>query len=70
MHEFSTYQIEVRGQMDEADLNAMSPVQMRVVREDSASMRITVRTDQSGLIGLIRHLHGLGLALLSLNIER
>jgi hypothetical protein len=30
---------------------------------------LTVRTDQSGMIGLIRHLHGLGLMLLSVNCQ-
>jgi len=70
MDNICAYQIEVRGQMDEQDLNATSPVQMTVVRADTASMRFTVRTDQSGLIGLIRYLHGRRLALLSVNCER
>jgi hypothetical protein len=70
MDEFCTYQIEVQGRMDERDLNAMSPVQMTVVQTDETSMRFTVRTDQSGLIGLIRHLHEHRLAMLSLNCRR
>lgn len=70
MDDICTYQIEVRGQMDENDLNAMSPIQMTVVWADAASMRFTIHTDQSGLIGLIRHLHGRRLALLSVNCER
>ena len=69
MHAICTYQIEVRGQVDENDLNAMSPLQMTVVRVDKASMLFTVCTDQSGLVGLIRHLHGLGFVLLSLHRE-
>jgi hypothetical protein len=67
MHELHTYHIEVRGRMDEPDLNATSPLKMTVVGTDVDSMRLTVYTDQSGLIGLIRHLHGLRLAILSLS---
>jgi hypothetical protein len=70
MHDICTYQIEVRGQVNENDLNAMSPLQMTVVRVDTASMLFTVCTDQSGLIGLLRHLHGRGFVLLSVNCER
>ena len=70
MDAICTYQIEVRGQVNENDLNAMSPLQMTVVRVDTASMLFTVCTDQLGLIGLIRHLHGRGFVLLSVNCER
>lgn len=76
MHEPCIYQIEVRGQVDESDLNAMSPLQTTVVRADTneerpnAATQLTVHADQSGLIGLIRHLHGRGLVLLSLTRER
>jgi hypothetical protein len=70
MDERCTYQLEVRGHMDEQDLKATSPVQMTAVRVDAVSMRFTVRTDQSGILGLIRYLHGRGLALLSLSCDR
>ena len=76
MDDICTYQIEVRGRMDENDVNAMSPLEMTVVRVDAdeehpcTSTLFTVRTDQAGLIGLIRHLHGLGLILLSVTCER
>jgi hypothetical protein len=75
MHDISTYQIEVRGQVDESDLNASSPLQMTVVRVDAdekdpnAATLFTICADQSGLIGLIRHLHGRGLVLLSVSRE-
>jgi hypothetical protein len=65
MHDICTYQIEVRGQMDENDLNATSPLQITVVRGDTAATLLTTCTDQSGLVGLIRHLHGRGFVLLS-----
>jgi hypothetical protein len=70
MDDICTYQIAVRGQMDEDDLNAMSPLQVAVVQADTTSTLFTVRTDQSGLIGLMRHLHGRGLTLLSVSCER
>ena len=64
----STYHIQIRGQVDEAEINAMSPLEMRVVGEETAvSSTIIVYTDQSGLIGLLRHLHGLGYDFLSMN---
>jgi len=70
MHAICTYQIEVRGQVNENDLNAISPLQMAVVRVDTAATLFTVCTDQSGLIGLLRHLHGRGFVLLSVYRER
>ncbi len=70
MNDICTYLIQLRGQVDENDLNAMGPIQMTVVRVDTASMLFTVCTDQSGLIGLLRHLHGRGLVLLSVHCER
>jgi hypothetical protein len=70
MHDVCTYQIEVRGQVDENDINAMSPLQMTVVRVDTVATLFTVCADQSGFIGLIRHLHGRGFVLLSVYRER
>jgi hypothetical protein len=70
MDELCTYRIEVRGQADENDLNAISPLQMTVVRVDTIATLFTVCTDQSGLVGLMRHLHGRGLVLLSVRRER
>lgn len=66
MQEICTYQIEVQGQANENELNTMSPLEMSVLQEDSACTVFVTQTDQSGLIGLIRHLHGLGFVLLSL----
>ena len=63
--DFCSYQIEVRGRVDENDLNAMGPLQILVNRVLADSTLFSVRADQSGLIGLIRHLHGRGVVLLS-----
>lgn len=67
MDAICTYQIELRGQVNENDLNAISPLQMAVVRADTASTLFTICTDQSGLL---RHLHGRGFVLLSVHCER
>ncbi len=74
MDDVQIYQIEVRGPMDEQDINNLSPIQMQLERVEIqlafASTRLTVCTDQSGLIGLLRHLHGRGVFLLSVHCER
>ena len=65
MDDIGTYLIQLRGQVEEGEINTMSPLQMTMERGDTAATAFTVRTDQSGLIGLLRHLHGLGLTLVS-----
>lgn len=70
MHDICTYHVEVRGRVDENDLNLKSPFAITVVRADIAATLFTIRTDQSGLIGLMRHLHGRGFVLLSITCER
>lgn len=70
MQEICTYHIEVQGQVNENELNTMSPFEISVVREDAAYTVFAAQTDQSGLIGLIRHVHGLGFVLLSLIRKR
>jgi hypothetical protein len=62
-----TYQIEICGEVDEADLNSGSPQRVGVERCGANRTVLTVRTDQSGLIGVLRHLHGLGLVLLCMD---
>ena len=63
------YHIQIRGQVDEDEINGMSP--LLLVREggNTAVTQFFVHTDQSGLIGLLRHLHGLGFVFLSVNCE-
>jgi hypothetical protein len=65
-----TYHVEVKGRVDERDVNVRSPSQVTVLRGDDAATLLTVRTDQAGLIGLLRHLHGRGDVLLSVVRER
>ena len=61
-----SYQIEVQGRIDDHELNPNSPVQISGVRTLVNSTSLTIQADQSGLIGLLRHLHGRGFVLLSL----
>jgi hypothetical protein len=66
MHEtISTYQIEVEGRVDADVFNAASPLHVSVLRDDPRATLLAAQTDQSGLIGLLRHLHGQGFVLKS-----
>jgi hypothetical protein len=69
MKDVHTYQIKMEGRVDEDDVNAMSPLRVTVRRRDEAATLLTARTDQAGLIGLLRHLHGRGDVLLSVARE-
>jgi hypothetical protein len=71
MADICAYEIRLRGQVGEDEINALSPLQ--ITREPAAShpgdppaTLFTVRTDQAGMVGLVRHLHGLGLVILSM----
>jgi len=70
MQDICTYQVEVQGPVEENDINAMSPLQMTLVGGDAATTLFVVCTDQAGLIGLMRHLHGRGFVLRSVRSER
>jgi len=67
MNDVHRYRIKVRGKVEASDINATSPLRLNVERFDEEATFLSVRTDQSGLIGLIRHLHGLGFMLLSID---
>ncbi len=70
MNDKCTYHIQIRGQVDESEINAMSPSQITVEQAGTDATLFAVRTDQSGLVGLLRHLHGLGFVLLSVSRVR
>ena len=65
MYEVCFYHIEVRDAVNEATFNAGSPLQITIKRVKRGATHFSVRTDQPGLIGLIRHLHRQGFVLLS-----
>jgi hypothetical protein len=69
MKDTCSYYLEVEGYLDENTLNANSPLRMKVESVDQDVTRLSIRTDQSGVVGLIRHLHGQGFVLLALYRE-
>ncbi len=67
MKDVCAYSIELRGQLSDGEISAMSPtVQLKVECAGLSSTHLTIHTDQSGLIGLLRYLHGLGYIILSM----
>ncbi len=70
MNDICTYTIELSGQVDALDINAMSPLEVTVEKAELESTRISVCSDQAGLIGLMRHLHGIGLVVLWVHCQR
>ena len=66
MQETYTYRIEVQGEVDEQDFNTTSPLRVSIKQTDSAAAAFTLHADQSGLVGLIRHLHHQGFVILSM----
>ncbi len=67
MNDVCTYTIQLSGQVNEGEINALGPLPMTVEKAGPVATWFTIRTDQSGLIGLMRHLHGLGFVFLSMN---
>ena len=63
----STCHIQVRGEVNEDTFNRKSPLQIKVVQADLDKTFFAIDADQSGLIGLIRYLHGQGYALMSVH---
>jgi hypothetical protein len=69
MNDICTYHIRVRGSVDIAELNGASPFLMVPQGSAPDAAMFSIHTDQSGLIGLLRHLHSLGLIFLSVQRE-
>jgi hypothetical protein len=66
MNDVCAYHVQLRGQIDEAEINAMSPQRMAMIQVKADATLFAINTDQSGVIGLIRHLHALGFVILSI----
>ena len=67
MIDLRLYRIHIAGQVTEGDIVAFSPPGTTIEPAGEAGSILTARTDQSGLVGLLRHLHGLGFVLLAFN---
>jgi hypothetical protein len=63
------YQIEVRGRVDVEWLQGFD-ISAGIIADDTRQMEditvLDVHTDQSGIVGLVRKLHGLGITILQL----
>ena len=62
------YRLEVQGHVDKATADWIGPVTITTIsREDEPSTTTLsgIISDQAGIIGLIRRLHGLGIVLRS-----
>ena len=66
MNDTNTYLIQLNGQIDIDALNTNSPLEMEPLEDNISTSSFIIHTDQSGLIGMLRHLHTRGLVLLSL----
>ena len=65
------YRIEVRGRVDVEWLQSFDSSAEIIVDETRQMEEITVlsvHTDQSGIVGLVRRLHGLGMTIQQLQI--
>jgi len=65
------YRIEVQGQVDVEWLQSFDSSVEIIVAETKQMEDVTVlnvHTDQSGIVGLVRRLHGLGMTILQLQI--
>jgi hypothetical protein len=67
INDVHTYRIKIQGQVEKEDASRTSPLQFRLEQAPDRNTSIMLQTDQSGLIGLLRHLHGLGLVILSVH---
>jgi hypothetical protein len=60
MNDTHIYHIQLQGMIAETEINNMSPLRLEREWSDTAVTLFAVRTDQSGLVGLLRYLHNLG----------
>jgi hypothetical protein len=60
------YQIEVKDRLNQNDLDAFCQYQSCDFDQAMCATRLTIHTDQSALVGLIRNFHARGVVLLSI----
>ncbi len=68
MNDICSYTILLRGQVSESEINVQGPLQVKVPQAGPRCTQLVFTSDQSGLVGLIGYLHGLGFIILS--VER
>ncbi len=70
MDDVNTYHIQVSGQISSEDVEAFGPSELSLEVLADNTTRIVIFSDQSSMIGFIRKLHGLGLILLSIELQQ
>ena len=68
MNDTRLYLIRLEGLVSDETINANSPIEALVMQMETFT-QCAVCTDQSGLIGLLRHLHARGLIILSVTVD-
>jgi len=61
-----TFLIKIRGAANESDINLLAPRELKVRHSSSRDTLLVVPSDQSGLLGVLSYLHGLGFEFLSI----
>ncbi len=67
------YRIEVKGRVDAEWLqsfNSSAEINVCETRPTEEMIVLDVHTDQSGIVGLVRRLHGLGIAIMKMEIVK
>lgn len=70
MNDICTYLIQLRGQVNEDEINAISLLPLMMEWSDTTATLFTATTDQLGLIRLMRRLHRQGFVFLAMNCKR
>jgi hypothetical protein len=65
MNDHRIYTIRVQGALSIADIEHFCPPGLKIEESLGSETILIVNTDQSGLIGLMRNLHNLGIELLA-----
>jgi len=69
MSDICIYCVQICDPVDEHSFNATSPQRIKVVQANKEHTKFTLCADQSGLIGLLRWLHGQGFTIQSVARE-
>ncbi len=64
MGDITWYRILVRGRLASEDIALFCPPDFRIEPSEGDVTALVVRSDQAGVIGLIRQLHGFGCVLM------
>jgi hypothetical protein len=66
----SSYRLRLLGEVGVDDVNRMSPCAVTLAQKDETTTTFHAATDQAGMIGLMRYLHGMGFVILSVQSQR